>query len=334
VTRFAGHAATRSLIAIFCAALAMPIGSFASPAPVSAGGCDLKASIWPDGAQTDGVLQVREWEDFIVWGFGLPASTPTDLVFHAPDDSTFTFEDVPVDAAGEFAEIFFFERGNAGPNGWWVGAETCIDDSVDFHILPANHFVDVATHPFDRDIAWLFRTGITTGCSADRFCPEAPVTREQMASFLARAFGLADATLDYFTDDNGSIHEADINRMALAQLTTGCGGGRYCPGAAVSRQEMASFLARAFGLPDATLDYFTDDSGSIHEADINRMALAQLTSGCGGTAYCPTNSITRGQMAAFLFRAIYLLGYTYVGTTGGGSTLAPASVNDQPRSVD
>jgi hypothetical protein len=46
-----------------------------------------------------------------------------------------------------------------------------------------------------------------------------------MASFLARALNLPAATADFFTDDAGSIHEADINRIAEAGITTGLGGG-------------------------------------------------------------------------------------------------------------
>ena len=67
---------------------------------------------------------------------------------------------------------------------------------------------------------------------------------------------------------------------------------------------MASFLARAFALPDATTDYFWDDAGSLHEADINRVAQAGITLGCGEGAYCPGSFVTRGQMAAFLHRAM------------------------------
>jgi hypothetical protein len=67
---------------------------------------------------------------------------------------------------------------------------------------------------------------------------------------------------------------------------------------------MASFLARAMALPAATTDYFADDAGSIHEADINRIAEARITLGCGAAAYCPGTIVSREQMAAFLHRAL------------------------------
>jgi hypothetical protein len=124
-----------------------------------------------------------------------------------------------------------------------------------------------------------------------------------MASFLARFLHLPAATRDYFSDDESSIHEADINRVAAAGITTGCAAGRYCPTSVVTREQMASFLARALHLGPAGRDYFTDDERSIHEADINRLAASGITSGCGGTRYCPTGRVTREQMVAFLHRA-------------------------------
>ena len=42
------------------------------------------------------------------------------------------------------------------------------------------------------DIHALAAAGVTAGCAADplRYCPDQPVTRAQMASFLARALDL------------------------------------------------------------------------------------------------------------------------------------------------
>ena len=67
---------------------------------------------------------------------------------------------------------------------------------------------------------------------------------------------------------------------------------------------MATFLVRAFDLPPTSTDYFADDEGSQHEANINRLRAAGITSGCGPTSYCPNGLVTRGQMAAFLHRAL------------------------------
>ena len=66
-----------------------------------------------------------------------------------------------------------------------------------------------------------------------------------MASFLVRMFNLPPSGLDLFTDDETSIHENDINALAASGVTGGCATGRYCPDNGVTREQMASFIARA-----------------------------------------------------------------------------------------
>ena len=133
--------------------------------------------------------------------------------------------------------------------------------------------------------------------------PAHPVTREQMASFLARAQSLPPAMTDYFNDDSGSAHQAAINSIRAVSITTGCSATSFCPYTPTTRAQMASFLVRALGLPASTFDYFGDDSGSVHEADINALRQSGITTGCTGTSFCPGAVITREQMAAFLFRS-------------------------------
>lgn len=165
-------------------------------------------------------------------------------------------------------------------------------------------FSDAGGSPFYADILWIAQRGITIGCGNGQFCPLRTVTRDQMASFLVRALGLPAATIDYFYDDNGSGHEADINALAASGITLGCGPDIYCPLSDVSREQMASFLTRAFSLAPTNVDSFTDDEASPHEADINALAASGITLGCGGARYCPGSSVSREQMAAFLHRAL------------------------------
>ena len=166
------------------------------------------------------------------------------------------------------------------------------------------YFADTLSSIFRDDILWIYENGITFGCAPNMYCPDAAVTREQMASFLVRAFDLPPTTTDYFTDDENSIHEADINALRNAGITVGCTPTTYCPTASVGRDQMASFLSRALDLPPTTTDYFTDDAGNMHEQNINRLREADITTGCTPTTYCPMNVVTRGEMAAFLRRSV------------------------------
>ena len=168
----------------------------------------------------------------------------------------------------------------------------------------AQTFRDIGGSGFLGDIAWLYSQAITNGCAPGLFCPGLMVSRAEMASFLARALILPPATADHFWDDEEPVHQDAINRVADAGITLGCGQGRYCPNDPVTRAEMASFLSRALKLPSSTVDHFWDDNGSIHEADINRVADARITLGCAAGEYCPGATTTREQMAAFLHRAL------------------------------
>jgi glucose/arabinose dehydrogenase len=168
----------------------------------------------------------------------------------------------------------------------------------------APEFSDIATSTFLDSIHWLYYEGITVGCGDGKFCPTAAVTREQMAIFLVRAFDHPSTTTDYFTDDEGRSGESSINALRAAGITSGCGSPTlFCPTRKVTRAEMAIFLDKELNLPSTGTDYFDDDDGKTGEASINRMAAAKITGGCGTRRFCPTSSVTRGQMAAFLLRA-------------------------------
>jgi S-layer homology domain len=168
----------------------------------------------------------------------------------------------------------------------------------------SNPFTDIGGSIFQTEISWLYNEGITAGCTPTTFCPTVSVSREQMASFLVRALHLEPSATDFFSDDEASIHEADVNALAASGISGGCGGGRFCPSQIVSREQMASFLVRAFDYGSTAIDFFTDDEASIHELDINALAASGVTGGCGGTLYCPGGPVTREQMAAFLYRAM------------------------------
>ena len=113
-----------------------------------------------------------------------------------------------------------------------------------------------------------------------------------------------------FTDDDGSIHEPDINGLAASGITKGCNppaNTEYCPQSPVTRAQMASFLVRALGLPPADTSPFTDTAASVHRHDIAALAQAGITKGCNppaNTEYCPEDPVTRAQMASFLVRAL------------------------------
>ncbi len=176
---------------------------------------------------------------------------------------------------------------------------------------PGGTFTDDNGNIHEGFIEAIAAEGITRGCNPpvnDLYCPSDSVTRGQMAAFLGRALGLTEGgTVDRFVDDDDSVFEADINRLAFAGITTGCTPTQYCPSDTLTRAQMAAFLVRAFGYDEGgDIDRFVDDDGSIFETDINKLAFAGVTVGCTDTEYCPRNPVRRDQMASFLGRALGL----------------------------
>lgn len=114
----------------------------------------------------------------------------------------------------------------------------------------------------------------------------------------------------FFVDDNDSVHEGDINTMASLGITSGCNpptNDRYCPELILSRGEVAAFLRRHLVLPDAEVDYYDDDDGTLFEGDINALTEAGIAFGCAERAFCSTADLPRNEMAELLVRSF---GYT------------------------
>lgn len=109
-------------------------------------------------------------------------------------------------------------------------------------------FADAVGSPFASAIGALVAADITDGCRVDAFCPTAAVTRGQLATLLSRALGLPETDQDPFVDDDGSVHEDGISRLAAAGIVTGCDTDLFCPHRGVTRREVAAILTRVLGL--------------------------------------------------------------------------------------
>jgi hypothetical protein len=115
-------------------------------------------------------------------------------------------------------------------------------------------FNDVpAASPFCRWVEELARRGVVSGCGAGRYCPQAGVTREQMAVFVLRTLDASSnppaCGAPIFSDVPATSPFCRwVEELARRGVVGGCGGGRYCPAAVVTREQMGVFLAVSFGL--------------------------------------------------------------------------------------
>lgn len=126
-----------------------------------------------------------------------------------------------------------------------------VGSSTGFNDVPTTHWGAAWIKQFSLE-------GITAGCSTNPplFCPEGITTNSQMAIFLLRSkyggsyvppdvgssTGFNDVPTNYWA-------AAWIKQLGVEGITSGCGGGNYCPESYVSRSQMAGLLVRTFNLP-------------------------------------------------------------------------------------
>lgn len=186
-----------------------------------------------------------------------------------------------------------------------------------FTVAQGAAFLDVPlNNPFYNEIGKLSARGVTLGCGGGNYCPDDPVTREQMAAFIMRALGEfgppTPPSQRFFDVAPSNMFYAFVERLAVLQITLGCGDGNYCPADPVKREQMAAFLIRALGElspPTPPMQRFDDvPESNMFYNFIDRLAVLEITLGCSPSPplYCPNNSVTREQMAAFLVRAFNL----------------------------
>ena len=186
-----------------------------------------------------------------------------------------TFSDVPMDHwAWQFVESLYASGITSGcgtgPLIYCPSTEVTRDQMAVFllrgihgaaYVPPAvgvsTGFNDVPTTHWAA--AWIKQLAverITTGCGNSNFCPSSAVTRDQMSVFLLRAEHGASyipPAVDTGTGFNDVLNDqwaaAWIKQLALEGVTSGCGNSNFCPGTAVTRDQMAVFLVKIFNLP-------------------------------------------------------------------------------------
>ncbi len=126
-------------------------------------------------------------------------------------------------------------------------------------------------------------------------------------------------------DANVTAEEMEAIDLMLANgITSGCSNlpFDYCPGDSVTRGQMAVFIVRSIlGTNDftyTTTPYFTDVTSDPTDPNysqffkyIQKLKDLGITSGCTATTYCPNDTVSRGQMAVFIMRARYGVGFAF-----------------------
>ncbi len=209
-------------------------------------------------------------------------------------------------------------------------------------------FSDVLrTELFYKKIETIFHAGITSGCSPTQYCPGAAVSRDQMSIFIAKGIArsgdgvpssgtVLSASYDCSSGGNSLFTDVSptdafckhVHYIAAQNVTLGCGVVMYCPSDIVTRDAMASFIAKAIVAPDGgagvPVTYSQDGrsyscdpaSPNLHFTDvpvtspfckhIHFLWAKAIVSGCSATMYCPGLPVARDAMAKFIANAFGL----------------------------
>jgi hypothetical protein len=264
-------------------------------------------------------LELELDDETVTYGFAVVA---TDMVGHrellplGPEATvTVRFTEAALDPGdpGDPGE----PGGPGGPGGGGGGGDP--DDPAPRDpdpLAPPAGYPDVdaaSVHAWAIDVVtwWEIARGYPDGT----YRPAESVTRDQMASFIARLIlhtgGSLPPPTAPFTDVDGP-HAGAIGALAAAGIVEGYGDGRFGPRDPVTRAQMAAFIDRALThllgepLPDGP-GRFPDVAGNVHADAIARLAAAGIVTGFPDGTYGPDQLVTRAQMASFLARALQLL---------------------------
>ena len=167
--------------------------------------------------------------------------------------------------------------------------------------------------------------GIVTGYADGFYRPDVPVDRAAMAVYIARGLAGGEAGVpagpeEPTFDDVPVGHWAydHIEYAVLSAIVTGYGTGTYQPDWAVTRAQMAVFVARAVVDPtgeEGLVDYQPPETPTFLDvthitwcfAHVEYLAENDIVSGYPDGYYRPTLEVTRDQMAVYIARAFGLL---------------------------
>ena len=183
-----------------------------------------------------------------------------------------------------------------------------------------------------------------------------------VTAVLAFPMGIVVASHQFSDVPNTNPFHNDIDALVDSGVTAGCGGGKYCPKSAVTREQMAAFLnrlgalapgktpvvnadavdgfdanqlARAdgaegnpTGLPATQADQVIASATIVASTDGVVVVTASSTTGTAGAGACPCRSWSRINLGGSVLSEYYptqLEGLSRNGSTGLTTTVAVAA---------
>ena len=174
-------------------------------------------------------------------------------------------------------------------------------------------FADVSGSDwFYNDVRYVYEKGIMDGTGADRFSPNAPLTRAMIVTILYRMAGSPSVSgSSDFTDVAASKWFAKAVAWAAANgIVNGYGSGLFGPNDPVTREQLAAILYRYAVYGGMTAVTLEENLGSFADtAQLSAYAIQAMNWAVGqglingsGSNLVPKAQATRAQVAAIIHR--------------------------------
>ena len=179
---------------------------------------------------------------------------------------------------------------------------------------PPAGFEDVSSHgTHGAAIDCAVELGVVRGTTATTFSPDNAVSREQIASLLARSLDQLGIELPPLQtapefDDLSGTHGANVRQLAAADIVQGYGDGTFGPTDDISREQLASVLVRTLEFvrnAEVTSDEpagFDDVTGGTHAGAIDAAFAEGLLRGRDASTFDPRSATRRDQAASVVVR--------------------------------
>ena len=188
-------------------------------------------------------------------------------------------------------------------------------DHTELEVIPAtgsagNPFVDVEPDAYYYDpVVWAVGSGITNGTDATHFSPSADCTRGQVVTFLWRAHGSPEptSTVNPFVDvpEDAYYYKAVLWAVEM-KITNGTDATHFSPDDTCTRGQVVTFLYRDVrpGEINANNPFLDVPSDAYYTVPVLWAVVACVTNGTDARHFSPDATCTRGQIVAFLYRAL------------------------------
>ncbi|MDF2926812.1 MAG: 5-nucleotidase [Paenibacillaceae bacterium] len=187
-------------------------------------------------------------------------------------------------------------------------------NSVYAVVKSALSFGDLSGHWAQKDVELLASKLVVNGQAADRYAPEARITRGEFAALLTRALGLKqDAAEAAGIKDvaAGAWYAGVIGAAVKAGLMEGFEDGTFRPESQITRAEMAVMVSRALGVAGKSAGAGSTgafaDEGQIPSwaaGAVAKSTAAGIIQGTSGNRFAPSQPATRAEAAVMLKRLL------------------------------